>query len=149
MRRDPVVANAAGSFREGLLFTDEHPSWAIVAFMAAIDGIGLKLNKPVRCRECTQVTEATSRFQQAADLVKRPEEGDTDTLKRCIKRRGATAHQGELHGNESLLGAFARPSAFTLDPGMQAARDVYALRRMARALLLHALKGYDLRSIAA
>jgi len=101
------------------------------------------LQKPKRCPECHNVLGATSRFKQAADLVATPE--DVPVIKRIVDRRSETAHQGALHGYESVLGRFLS-SFFQPEPEQAFERDAWSMRRIARALLLRALIDGDITS---
>ena len=134
---DSVVANAASAFREGLLLQENHPSIALLAFVAAIEGYGAKLEKPKRCDKCGSVLEATNRFRQAASLVATAD--DEPVIKRVVSYRIQTAHQGVLHGYEVFLGSFLEPSFLQIASTQAFAYDLFALRRMARALLLRDL----------
>lgn len=141
---DSILRNSVSAYREGMLLQDEHPSFALVAFVAAIEGIGQKLRKPERCAECRQITEATSRFRQAATLV--AEDDELGAVDEVAKLRGTTAHQGTLHGYESMIGAMPMVSWFQHDPSTVFERHVYTMRAIASRLLKRSLQGVELTS---
>lgn len=134
---DPAVADAAGAYLEGLTLLNEHPSMALVAFVAALDGLGAKLNKPERCPECKMITGASSRFRQAVGLV-----GTEDEVAFANKRlteRSGTAHKGELYGGESYLGSWARGGPFGMEAHVVFETHVTMMQNIARRALLHFL----------
>jgi hypothetical protein len=133
LNRDSIVRNAASAFKEATELHRSHASFALVAYVASIEGVGQKFKKPRRCPECKMILESTSRFIQAAERVGLPE--DADIIGQIARLRGTTAHQGVLHGTEATVGAWYGPSFFQNEPALDFERSLHAMRRIARNLL--------------
>lgn len=65
MNFDQVVADALTGYYEGLKMLDAHPSFAFLAFVGAVEGIGIKFHKLEHCDKCDQEKGAVQRFYKA------------------------------------------------------------------------------------
>ena len=112
---DPVLANALDAHHEGLALREEHPSLAVVAFVAAIESIGAKDKPPERCKHCKGFPGARERFRTGLRRVM-AEDRVRAIPTEVYERRSETAHSGALHGSERHRGAlpyfgfFSRPA---------------------------------------
>jgi hypothetical protein len=132
------LLDALDALCEGMALEEEHPSLALVAFVAAVEGVGGETLPPTPCKECGTVPRARDRF--VAGLCRVMSSNKAEAMAKEIhKRRSRTAHSGTLHGEERYLGlpyfgAFGRPPerefALTL---------VYRMETAAREVLTAAL----------
>jgi hypothetical protein len=138
LEEDSLLDAALGAYLEGLSIKDEHPSFALVAFVTVFDVIGQKLDKPTRCPTCRQVTRATARARQAMRLVM--SEGELKGL-RVPSVRSDTAHGGGLHGHEIISAGLID---FASDPNQAqwdfASKTLRPVRDAAKRLLLQYLR---------
>src|SRR5437588_10563612 len=98
---DNGVDRALSVYHEGLLLKERHPSFALVAFTAAIEAVGTRIWEPPRCRACGVVMKSAERFRNALRLVA-PQKADD--LGRLYGHRSKTVHAGHLHGSELFFG---------------------------------------------
>ena len=66
--RDQLASDALSPHYEGMLIKDAHPSFALLAFVSAIEAVGQTRLPTERCNCCKQVTKNTQRFRQALRL---------------------------------------------------------------------------------
>jgi hypothetical protein len=87
----------------------------VVAFVAAIEGIGARYVSLETCPVCHVSRGSRQRFLAAASFVI-PEE-DARKLRKLVydTARSKTAHEGRLHGLEEAFGAFVFPGIFADD----------------------------------
>lgn len=109
---DEALASAMSVWHQGMVLTAGSPSFAFVAFCAAIEGIAG--SKPVRkrlgplpdpCPQCGTVPKASARFWATVSLVRSAE--NLAHLKKRVDpygRRSDTAHGRALHGIETQYG---------------------------------------------
>jgi hypothetical protein len=88
--------------QEGLRLEYEHPSFALIAFIASIETIGGKLFDVSRCERCGAVLGSTDRFRKTLRIVLSEEEAKV--LDKAYTPRSKTAHAGVLHGMETVFG---------------------------------------------
>lgn len=90
---DPKLREATLAHHQGLTMEDRHPSYALLAYVAVIEGFGARYVK----------SGSSQKFRCALRLVCSDEEADR--LGRAYDVRSKTAHAGRLHGGEDLAGA--------------------------------------------
>jgi hypothetical protein len=95
------------AYYQGVGLLDEHPSFAVVAFVAAIEEIGklvIESEKPELCPTCKR-PKLSSRtlFRKTLELVRSPERA-TELADNLYPWRSATAHSGHLFGYETAFG---------------------------------------------
>jgi hypothetical protein len=132
LARDPTARNALTAYYEGLLVEDDHPSLALVAFVAVIEAIGKELHPPVR--------SYFERFRRALRLV--AFEPEVERLRSIYDaRRSRTVHEAAIHGHELARGALPLASFFGPDPFSRFELKVVGqLNRLSRNLLHLVLK---------
>jgi hypothetical protein len=91
---DTAVIAALSCWHQGLLLTPQHPSFAFVAFIAAIEALGPATAKT-----------RSARFWSAVATVAEAAEVDRLKQQNLYGLRSATAHSGGLHGLETMFGA--------------------------------------------
>jgi hypothetical protein len=128
---DRAATNALTAHYEGLLVRDDHPSLALLAFVAATEAVG-------RMRHPT--ARPTERFRRALRLV--ASEPEVEVLWRAYLARNETVHEAVIHGGEFAWGSPSLPSFFGLDPLSQFELEVVGqLDRLSRRLIHLVLKG--------
>jgi hypothetical protein len=135
LETDKTTRDAAASHLEGVAISDWHPSFAFLAFVAAIEAIGQAMEKPERCPECNQIIGSTAAFAQALRVVM-----PDDQIRELnpAKIRSSTIHAAVLHGDETLLGS--TPDWGEAEPERVFAWErVPALRDASRRLILQTL----------
>jgi hypothetical protein len=136
---DTGVDRALSVYHEGMLLKERHPSFALVAFTAAVEAVGARIWELPRCGACGVVMKSAERFRNALRLVA-PQKADD--LGRLYGNRSRTVHAGQLHGSELFFGPLPGLGPFTYDPVLQfSTGEVYDLARAARALLELTLQG--------
>ncbi len=105
---DPDLEGVLSSHLEGLLMEGSHPSFAMVAFVGAIETLGARV---------TAETSSRKRFEAALSKVVAAEEAKR--LADAYGRRSATAHAGRLYGSEAVFDFMSYPSMFLPDPAFQ------------------------------
>jgi len=108
LRRDGRLLRPVSAYYQGVSLLDDHPSFAIVAFVTAIEEVGTLLiprETPEVCAACQRPKFNSSRqlFRRALELVRSPERAKelTDNL---YGWRSGTAHSGQLFGYEMAFG---------------------------------------------
>jgi hypothetical protein len=109
---DPKIWGAALAWNEGLLLQARHPSFALFAYVSAIEG--LSHSKIAQGRLNLSIRRKMKPGERVKTMLRL--ELDSDNAERIIntiyKSRNQTAHEASLHGFESSLGAW---SAITLN----------------------------------
>jgi hypothetical protein len=85
----------------------------LLAYVAAIEGLGSKiveLKKCSCCDECDAITGSARRFRQALWLVLT--KAESKALDSLYGQRSKTAHEGSLHAGEIGFGSWGRPQMF-------------------------------------
>jgi hypothetical protein len=133
LARDPTARNALTAYYEGLLVEEDHPSLALVAFVAVIEAIGKELDPPLR--------SYFQRFRRALRLV--ASEPEVERLQSIYDaRRSRTVHEAAIHGRELARGALPLASFFGPDPFSRFELEVVGqLNRLSCDLLHLVLKG--------
>lgn len=136
---DEQLLTAVLAHHQGLRMESMSPSYALLAYVAAIEGIGAKYVDLQRCESCGMNKGSTSRFRTALGLVLPPERV-RELVKQAYGYRSKTAHEGRLHAAEDFVRSFSMPRVF----GEQESRYfrsqyVWPLREASRALLVRAL----------
>jgi hypothetical protein len=139
--REPLANDALSAYYEGILIKDEHPSVALLAFVAAVEAVGEKLVALERCMCCKMVKGSGERFRKALRLVVSDEEA-TALKKKAYGPRSATVHRAQLHGREAVRGAVHLANFFGIEPPYRFEIDtVRQLERASRQLVQWLLKG--------
>ena len=124
----PAVARALSIWHQGVLVQEWHPSLALVAYVAAIDGLGHR--------------GLSSRQRLARAVEAFGDEFVAGQINRLYDLRSATVHAGATHGFEDSFGIVADLGP-TAAPGTTAADllgAVSAVRRVSGAALINALE---------
>jgi len=131
------LVRAMTAHLEGMRVEHDHPSLALIAYVAAIEALGNRRGL-TRCDKCNQVTGSTSRF---SETLARVLPAKLSRQLAYYSRRSNTAHSAEFHGFESLVGLRPTPFANTSDQARADFhwRHVPILRAASRELLLRAL----------
>ena len=108
-----------------------HPSFAMVAFVGAIETLGARV---------TTATSSRKRF--GAALSKVVPDDEAKRLTEAYGRRSGTAHAGKLYGSEGVFAFMSYPSMFLPDPAFQFAfGDLRKVREVSSNVLKLALTG--------
>lgn len=126
LQADLSLRSALNAYYEGLRMLERHPSYALLAFMSVLDGIGSLLG----------AKGTKNRIRAAVDLL-----GDHETTSRIERiydsSRTTITHEGLTEGPELYLGAFAMSGFFHEVPAAQFAYGPLALaRQVAREVLV-------------
>lgn len=117
LRDSEESRNILAIYYEGIRVKDQHPSLALVAYVAAIESIGAAY-VPLEMCECGQAqVGATRRFRAALEKVMTPD--SAKHLTQSYTSRSKTVHDGRLHGAEGTGSALARAGFFARDPGWE------------------------------
>jgi hypothetical protein len=108
LRREPRLLRPLSSYYQGISLRDDHPSFAVVAFVTAIEEIGALLipgEPPELCATCGRQKFNASRqlFRKALELI-RPVERAKELTDNLYGWRSGTAHSGQLFGYEMAFG---------------------------------------------
>jgi hypothetical protein len=108
LRRESRLLRPLSAFYQGISLLDEHPSFAVVAFVTAIEEVGTLLvpqENPGVCATCGQrkFNPSRRRFRRALELV-RPKERAKELTDNLYGWRSGTAHSGQLFGDEMAFG---------------------------------------------
>lgn len=143
---DPL-ASALTTWHQGLLLFTEHPSMALIAFVAAVESVassealaGELPPPPEPCPECLNIPAAAARFWAAVDLT--AEEDDRRELRQAkvYDLRSATGHRGAVHGFENRFGASVTMPLTEMDEAGRFVGDtLQRVARIGRALLIRAI----------
>jgi hypothetical protein len=140
---DPSIEDALLVYHQGLILQQEdRESFAMIAFVASIEAIGLKLGRLERCSKCGTMIGSSRRFRQALALVVPDEERRKTLAKMVYDQRSTTAHRGRLHGTEAAPGtlAWAAGSFLARDPVWEFTSRLHQIRTASRNLLLRVLR---------
>ncbi len=138
MQRRPRLAHAVAAFHEGLRAQVEHPSLALVAFIASVETVADLLFKQERCPQCRSHKDVAARFRATLRLV--TDEQEAMRLGAAYGPRSLTVHQGRLHGGETMPGVVG--FGWGKDPVREFEWDLlWSMRRVSRDLLRRAVRG--------
>lgn len=140
------LAQAVTAYHEATRLYREHPSFALVAFVAAIEACAKVLPRPSgdapkKCPTCQrEPNTAAADFRRAlGEVIDSPEEVKA-VAKIAYRQRSQTAHEGVLHGIESLPGFTLQPVLIGSSPETDFAwMDVRMMRGPAQRLLVKLL----------
>lgn len=136
----PILNNALNAYYQGLLMEREHPSFALVAFVGAIEAVG-RHTLGDKCPCCGKPHGAKQKFKAGLATVI-SDKAEVSRLSETYAERSDTAHEGKLHGNETLLGSLPAPSIFSPDAAdFFAYTDLLKIKGAARRSLIKAIKG--------
>lgn len=140
---DPLLLQAIRAFHQGQMLEARHPSFAVIAYVGVIEGIGARYVDLARC-DCCETCEMSSgagkRFRTA--LKHAVSKKEAKALSDIYDRRSKTAHEGRLHGHENQFGLFPGLSFFSGEASaVFRFLELPPLRRACRELLLKALTG--------
>lgn len=135
----PWLARALAAHHEGLLARYDHPSLALVAFIAAIEAISNRLWIEHRCATCGARLDISARFRATLRIVL--SQDSAEFLGRAYSPRSKTVHEGHLHGSEAAAGVYSI-GALSMDPGVTFEwRTVFRMGEASESLLQRALQG--------
>lgn len=135
----PWLAHALAAHHEGLVARYDHPSLALIAFIAAIEAISNRLWIEHRCETCGARLQISARFRATLRTVL--SQDNADLLGRAYSPRSKTVHEGHLHGSEAAAGVYSI-GALSMDSGMTFEwRTVFRMGEASESLLLRALQG--------
>jgi hypothetical protein len=137
MNNRPQLGHAAAIHHEGLRAQFEHPSLALVAFIASIEAVTNLLYRVERCPECNAHKDVAARFRATLRLVATDEEARR--LATAYSPRSRTVHQGRLHGGETIPGVLN--FSWGPNPVREFERMVWGMRDASRKLLQSAIRG--------
>lgn len=135
----PKLANAVAIYREGLRAQSQHPSLALVAFIASIEAISQIVYHDDKCTECEARRFISDKFTHTLRLV--TDEESAELLGRSYSPRSRTVHQGKLHGTETTVGSMGMSIWNPDDPRFFNYATVYRMGDVSRELLEMALNG--------
>lgn len=137
---DSEIEAATTAYYQGLMLEELHPSFALVAFISSVEIVGKKIAGK-KCVCCGKTTSSNQAFRVGVDAVVK-DKHKAKELYRLYEDRSDTAHDGELHANEEILGYLSFPSAFVPDSkSMFVFIDLLKVKSVGRKLLVEALKG--------
>lgn len=140
MDADTEIEAATTAYYQGLMLEELHPSFALVAFITSVEIMGKKIAGK-KCAYCGERTKPTAAFRTGVNAVVK-DKRKAKELHLLYKDRSETAHDGELHANEEVLGYLSFPSAFMPDSkSMFVFTDLLKVKAVSRKLLVEALKG--------
>ena len=131
------TAAALSLWHQGILLKAEHPSLALVAFVASVEQVGRVLSK----LQGSNVKKPEALFWTTAGLVATPDDLALLRKWKVYSQRSATAHGRKVHGLEAEFGAIPLPlPKDSPDPVSEFVyKTVPQLGRTARDLLLRIL----------
>jgi len=139
-QEDRRFRNRIAGINEAMAAEAEHPSLAAVAFVAVIETIGTLVVPGERCGTCGMQTGSGKAFRRALGLVMPADEAEQ--LGKTYGLRSRTAHEGQLHGDETRFGMFVGPSFWTRDPVIEFRwGQLRKLRSAARNLMMLDIRG--------
>ncbi len=137
---DEVLKAALLAHYQGLTLEWQHPSFASVALVAAIETVGsleIPLARCECCPECRITTGSTRRYRAG---LKRAVSGEAyNRLVKAYEPRSRTAHSGALHGAERTGGWIPLFGELYVDPGAVFSWHLLELRKTSRDLLIQVL----------
>lgn len=140
LERSPILLNALNAYYQGLTMEEDgHPSFALVAFTACIECVG-RTTVGEKCACCGKEIGSKQRFKAGLSSVIE----DKQEVKRISELYGArseTAHEGILHGSETMLGGVNFPSLFNPNKtDFFVWTDLRKIKSTARLCLIKAIK---------
>ena len=143
LRTDDELRELVQAHHQAMSLELKHPSYALLAYVAVIEGMGARyvpLERCDCCASCSVKLGSGRRFRKALALVlSNPE---TRQLSKAYERRSQTAHQGKLHGGEGVLGSMPSARIFSLEESRYFQwQHVWPLRRASRLLLEAEMQG--------
>ncbi|MGK5442141.1 hypothetical protein ACSNN7_10000 [Micromonospora sp. URMC 105] len=137
--KTPRLADAVSAHHEGLRAQVEHPSLALVAFIASIEAISQLLYREDRCNTCKGHLHISAKFRQTLRLVL--DEEEAAELGTAYSSRSLTVHRGRLHGTETTIGAL-NTGLWSFDSASEFQWQVlYKMNRASASLLKIAIQG--------
>ena len=145
---DASVQIPLSAYYEGMGLTEEHPSFALVAFVSAIEEVGrlhFEEEVPPTCEKCGQREFNSKRrlFIKTLESLSESPEKAKRMAQELYRWRSSTAHSGHVDGLEKTLGR--RPycsSGLDLRPEDEFyIRGVWSAKETARTLLMKLLSG--------
>jgi hypothetical protein len=137
---DTDIESATTAYYQGLMLEELHPSFALIAFIASVEIIGKKIVGK-KCACCGKRTRPNEAFRTGVDTVVK-DKRKAKELHLLYEDRSGTAHDGELHANEEILGYLSFPSVFMPDSKSSFVfTDLLKVKAVSRKLLTEALKG--------
>jgi hypothetical protein len=137
-QRDSPLHRAFLMHQEGLLVMREHPSLALLSFVASIETLAALSEKLERCKSCNVVIGSTARFKRIIATVLPDDEARY--LGVAYDRRSRTVHDSRLHGRELVAGGWGEMSLYLPDKALNfEAGLVRTAQKASRALLWRAL----------
>lgn len=134
--RDAVLMH-----HEGLALRRDHPSMALVSFVATIETVAQVHKNPERCETCDNVLGSRERFERAVQPVVSPDQAEYLSKAYSMSGRSGTVHQSRLHGIETRANSMGRMSLFVPDEPLHFTYGtVAAAQEASRALLLRELQ---------
>jgi hypothetical protein len=137
MNKRPQLGHAVAVHHEGLCAQLEHPSLALIAFVASIEAVANLLFREERCPECNAHRNVAARFRATLRLVATDEEARH--LGAAYSPRSRTVHQGWLHGGETTPGMLS--FSWGVNPIREFEWMVWGMRAASRKLLQRAVRG--------
>jgi hypothetical protein len=104
---DAALTHAVLMYQEGCALSEEHPSFALVAFASVIESMAADLDPPVACETCGNVPGATRRFKEAVRSVLDPDRAKL--VADAYGSRSGSVHRSRLHADEITRGSFSMP----------------------------------------
>lgn len=137
---DAELEAATTAYYQGLILEELHPSFALVAFITSIEIMGKKIAGK-KCACCGVNTKPNAAFRTGVNAVVK-DSRKAEELHLLYKVRNGTAHDGELHANEEVLGYLSFPTIFVPDDkSIFIFTDLLKIKATSRELLICALKG--------
>lgn len=103
VQRRQRIADALAAHHQGLLLMREHPSMALVAFIAAVEAISQIIFREEKCTTCPNHIRVSEKFRETLKLVT---DGDLwNALASTYGPRSKTVHRGRLQGGELTFGS--------------------------------------------
>lgn len=139
---DASLLQSVHAFHQALTISDLAPSYALVALVSVVEGIGARYLEAERCDccdSCEYIAGSGKRYRKALKLVL--SNSQMKPLERLYTARSETAHAGVLHADEPLRGAFNPGSFFGPNPGIDFRwNSLRQLSSVAAQILVHELK---------
>ncbi|MET7981691.1 MULTISPECIES: hypothetical protein [unclassified Streptomyces] len=140
---DPELETALNAYYEAVRLGRRHPSLALLTFVAAIEGVGMRLVPDAMCEchpECThRKGVAEKRFQKALKTVLTQKQVK-EIAGPLYDKRSYTGHRGTLFGSEQILGYGGIRGLFQVSPYFEfEARQLGRLAQVANAVLVKVL----------
>jgi hypothetical protein len=137
MNNRTQLGHAVAIHHEGLRAQLEHPSFALIAFIASIEAVANLLFREERCPECNAHKNVADRFRATLRLVATDEEARR--LGEAYSPRSRTVHIGRLHGGKTAPGM---PNfSWGVNPIREFEWMAWGMRAASRRLLERAVRG--------